>query len=77
MSEDVLEQTIDQAVEEALYEARLAAALSESRKDFEEGRFYSSRKDMMEAVNKKRKLHSNQKADIKQESFESKETSVE
>ena len=40
MSEDVFEQSINQAVEDALYEARLKSALAESRKDFEEGRFY-------------------------------------
>ena len=54
MSEDVLEQTVEQAVEEALYEQRLSDALFASRKDFEEGRFYSSREDLCAAVAKKR-----------------------
>ena len=54
MSEAVLQRTIDQAVEEALYEARLRYALQESRKDFEDGRFYSTRDDLMAAVAEKR-----------------------
>ena len=54
MSEDVLKRTIEQAVQDALYEKRLADALAESRKDFEEGRFYSSREDMLAAVAAKR-----------------------
>ena len=56
MSEDVFEQSINQAVEDALYEARLKSALVESRKDFEEGRFYSSKVDMLAAVAKKREM---------------------
>ena len=56
MSEDVFEQSINQAVEDALYEARLKSALAESRKDFEEGRSYSSKSDMLAAVSKKREM---------------------
>lgn len=59
MSEDVLQRTVDQAVEDALYEKRLADALSESRADFEEGRCYASRAEMMAAVAREREaLHS-------------------
>lgn len=54
MSEDVLKRTVEQAVEDALYEKRLAGALAESRKDFEEGRFYSSRDEMLAAVAERR-----------------------
>lgn len=54
MSEDVLKRTVEQAVEDALYEKRLAGALAESRKDFEEGRSYSSRDEMLAAVAKRR-----------------------
>lgn len=54
MSEEVLEKIIDQAVEDALHEHRLADALADSRKDFAEGRVYSSREDMMAAVAQKR-----------------------
>lgn len=57
MSEAVLQRTIDQAIEEALYEARLRYALQESRKDFEDGRFYSTRDDLMAAVAEKRAHH--------------------
>lgn len=58
MSEDVLKRTVEQAVEEALYEQRLADALAESRADFEEGRCYGSRSEMMAAVARKREeLH--------------------
>lgn len=53
-SEDVLERTIARAVEDALYERRLADALRESRCDFDEGRFYSSRDEMLSAVRGKR-----------------------
>ena len=56
MSEYVFEQSINQAVEDALYEARLKSAFAESRKDFEEGRFYSSKDDMLAAVAKKREM---------------------
>ncbi len=54
MSEDVLKEVVEEAVEEALYEKRLSDALRESRRDFEEGRFYSSREEMMAAVARKR-----------------------
>ncbi len=57
MSEDVLERTIEQTVEGALYEKRLADALRGSRKDFEEGRFYSSREELLAAVAEKRSEH--------------------
>lgn len=58
MSESVLDRTIERAVEDALYEQRLAGALAESRRDFEEGRSYSSREDMLAAVSAKREaLH--------------------
>lgn len=58
MSEGVFKQTVDRAVENALYEKRLADALAASRKDFEEGKFYSSRKDLLAAVEEKREaLH--------------------
>ena len=57
MSEDVLRHTADQAVEEALYERRLHQALRESRSDFEVGRLYSTRKDLMAAVASKREQH--------------------
>lgn len=50
MSEEVFQQEIENAVEEALYEARMADALRESRQDFAEGRFYSSREDLLQAV---------------------------
>lgn len=45
---------IEQAVEDALHERRLAEALAESRADFEEGRCYGSRSEMMTAVAAKR-----------------------
>ncbi len=54
MSEDVLRHTVEQAVEDALYEKRLADALADSRKNFEEGRFYSSREELRAAVATKR-----------------------
>lgn len=58
MSEDVLERTIHEAVEEALYEKRLMDALDESRSDFEAGRSYSSKEEMLAAVSRKREaLH--------------------
>ena len=54
MSNDVFKATVEQAVESALYEQRMADALRESRDDFEEGRCYSSREEMMAAVAAKR-----------------------
>ena len=54
MSEEVFKRTVDQAVEDALYESRLANALRESRKDYEEGSYYSSREDLLAAVAQKR-----------------------
>jgi len=56
MSEDVLKNTIEKAVEEALYEKRLADALSDSRRDYEECNFYTSKEDMMKALAKKREV---------------------
>lgn len=57
MSEEVFQQEIENAVEEALYEARMADALRESRQDFTEGRFYSSREDLLQAVESIRATH--------------------
>lgn len=57
LSEAVLEATIAEAVEKALYEARVDQALAESREDFREGRFYSTRDDLMAAVERKRSKH--------------------
>lgn len=53
-SQEVLDQTIADAVEDALYEQRLSDALAESRDDFENGRYYTSRESLMAAVNAKR-----------------------
>ena len=57
MSEDVLQRKIDDAVEQALYEQRMAQALRQSRDDFENGRYYSSREELMAAVRDKRASH--------------------
>lgn len=57
MSENVLQKQIDSAVENALYEARMAEALRESREDFAQGRFYSSRADLLAAVERKCTQH--------------------
>ncbi len=54
MSEDVFERAVERAVEEALYEKRLADALRESRRDFDEGRSYTSRESMLAAAAKRR-----------------------
>ena len=53
-SQEVLDQTIADAVEDALYEQRLSDALAESRDDFENGQYYTSRENLMAAVNAKR-----------------------
>ena len=53
-SQEVLDQIIADAVEDALYEQRLSDALAESRDDFENGRYYISRENLMAAVNAKR-----------------------
>lgn len=53
-SQEVLDQIIADAVEDALYEQRLSDALAESRDDFENGRYYTSRENLMAAVNTKR-----------------------
>ena len=57
MSEDVLQKQIYSAVENALYESRMAEALRESREDFAQGRFHSSRADLLAAVERKRAQH--------------------
>ena len=54
VSQEVHDRIVEEAVEEALYEQRAAMALEESREDFEAGRFYGSREDLMEAVARKR-----------------------
>lgn len=53
-SQEVLDQIIADAVEDVLYEQRLSDALAESRDDFENGRYYTSRENLMAAVNAKR-----------------------
>lgn len=62
MSEDVVRRTVEQAVEDALYEKRLTDALAESRADFDEGRCYDSRSEMMAAAARKREALVHQKA---------------
>ena len=57
LSEEVFERTISEAVEQALYEARATQALEESREDFREDRYYSSREELMAAVERKRSGH--------------------
>lgn len=57
MSQDVLQRQINEAVDQALYEQRMREALAESRRDFEEGRYYSSRDDLLKAVEQKRSAH--------------------
>lgn len=54
MSEAVLDATVERAVQDALYKERMASALRESRRDFEEGRFYSGREELLAAVVEKR-----------------------
>lgn len=54
VSEEVMTRLIRQEVENALYEQRMQAALESAREDFEQGRFYTSREAMMDAVAKKR-----------------------
>ena len=56
-SEEVLEREIRQAVERALYEERLRTALTQSRTDLAEGRYYSSRDKLRAAVEEKRASH--------------------
>lgn len=53
-SEEVMKRHIEDAIEDALYEHRLAEALRESRKDFEEGRYYTSRAELWAAVEDER-----------------------
>ena len=54
MSQDVHDKEIQDAVEAALYEQRMAMALQESRSDYEAGRYYTSREEMLKAVKAKR-----------------------
>ncbi|WP_165253631.1 sodium:proline symporter [Adlercreutzia sp. ZJ304] len=54
MSEEVFQHAVDQAVQDAIYEQRMTDALRESRHDFYEGLYYSSREDLLAAVAKKR-----------------------
>lgn len=53
-SQEVLDQTIADAVEDALYEQRLSDALAESRDDFKNGQYYTSRESLMAVVKAKR-----------------------
>ena len=53
-SQEVLDQIVADAVEDALYEQRLSDALAESRDDFENGRYYTSRENLMAVVKAKR-----------------------
>ena len=53
-SEEVFAREIDAAVQQALYEAQLSAALRASRNDFDQGRYYASREDLMAAVREMR-----------------------
>ena len=57
LSEEVFNRLVSDAVEEARYEARLEHALSESRKDFEEGRYYTTREELLAAVESMRAEH--------------------
>lgn len=45
----------NEAAEATLYEQRLSNALEQSRNDFANGRYYTSRETLMEAVKVKRK----------------------
>lgn len=53
-SQEVLDQIIADAVEDALYEQRLSDALAESRDDFKNGQYYTSRESLMAVVKAKR-----------------------
>lgn len=53
-SQEVLDQTIADAVEDALYEQRLSDVLAESRDDFKNGQYYTSRESLMAVVKAKR-----------------------
>ncbi len=55
MSEDVFEQSLNSAVEQALYEQRLADALTQSRADYLQGNYYTSKEEMLQALESKRK----------------------
>ena len=50
----LLKQLVNRPAEGVLCEPRLASALAEFRRDFEEGRFYSTKEDMLEVVAEKR-----------------------
>lgn len=54
MSNEVFNNAVKSAVDEAICQEQLAIALRESRQDFEEGRYCSSREEMMAAVAAKR-----------------------
>jgi hypothetical protein len=53
-TEKYMQQSIDEAVQQALYEQRLQIALSQSRSDFENGNYYTSKEEMLNAVKKMR-----------------------
>ena len=54
MSEEASKRTVNQAIEDALHEKCLVDALVQSRNDFKESRFYSTREEMLAAVARKR-----------------------
>lgn len=45
-----MKRSESQKSKNSLYEKRLSEALTESRRDYEEGRFYSSLKELVRAV---------------------------
>lgn len=57
MLEKLLLQQIEDKAENVLYVQLVADALRESRADFEEGRYYSSREELMAAVAAKKTRH--------------------
>lgn len=57
MLEKLLFRQIEDKAENVLYEQLAADALRESRADFEEGRYYSSREELMAAVAAKKTRH--------------------
>lgn len=54
VAEDVFNDYVENAIEDALYEQRLIEALEQSRRDFAEGRYYTSHEEMWAAVERKR-----------------------
>ena len=54
MAQEVFEHAIADAVEQALYEERLKSALTQSRRDFAQGNYCSSREELKERVARKR-----------------------